>query len=124
MKKILIIDDEKSIRSMLMQLFERNNYEVTLARDGQQGIKLYKENRPDIIITDLIMPEKEGLETIKELKALNPDVKIIAMSGGGTVDPGTYLDLAKRMGALCTFSKPIDNKLLVSTVKELIAKKV
>ncbi len=124
MKKILIIDDEKSIRSMLMQLFEKNNYEVTLARDGQQGIKLYKENRPDIIITDLIMPEKEGLETIKELKALNPDVKIIAMSGGGTVDPGTYLDLAKRMGALCTFSKPIDNKLLVSTVKELIAKKV
>ena len=81
MEKILIIDDEPSIRKMLKTLFEKNGYEVMEAQDGTQGIKLFQTHRPDLIITDLIMPGKEGLETIREIKKINQDAKIIAMSG-------------------------------------------
>jgi YesN/AraC family two-component response regulator len=120
MTKILIIDDETHIRKMLKNLFERNGYETIAAEDGIQGIKLFKEHRPDLIITDLIMPEKEGLETIKEIKKLNPDTKIIAMSGGGVVDPETYLNIAKKFGAQYSFSKPIDNEELLLAVQNLL----
>jgi YesN/AraC family two-component response regulator len=87
MVKILIIDDEAPIRKMLKQLLERNEYEVLEAVNGNQGIKLFNEQDPDLIISGLIMPEKEGLETIRELKKSNPDVPIIAISGGGIQDP-------------------------------------
>ncbi|MCP3872548.1 MAG: response regulator [Desulfobacteraceae bacterium] len=120
MKKILVIDDEKSVRELLKMFFERNDYNVLSASDGKQGIKLYKENKVDLIITDIIMPEKEGLETIREFKSIDPDIKIIAISGGGNVDPETYLGLAKKMGALYTFSKPLDNKTLLSAVNTLL----
>ena len=121
MKKILIIDDETQVRKILIKLLEGNKYQVIDAIDGNQGIKLFKEYRPDLIITDLIMPEKEGLETIRELKKANPDVKIIAISGGGIVDPKTYLDLASKLGAVRTFAKPVDNDILLSTIKDILA---
>ncbi len=120
MEKILIIDDEAPIRKMLTKLFEKNNYEVILAINGNQGIKLFKENSPDLIITDLIMPEKEGLETIREIREINPDMKIIAISGGGVVDPEIYLNLASKLGAVRTFTKPVDNDILLSAIKELL----
>ena len=113
MEKILIIDDEAPIRKMLTKLFEKNNYEVILAINGNQGIKLFKENSPDLIITDLIMPEKEGLETIREIREINPDMKIIAISGGGAVDPEIYLNLALKLGALETFTKPVYSDILL-----------
>ncbi|WP_299982521.1 response regulator [Desulfobacula sp.] len=104
MKQILIIDDEAPIRKMLRILLEKNDYAVIDAQDGSQGVKLFKEHKPDLIITDLIMPEKEGLETIIEIKKLNLDTKIIAISGGGVVGPETYLDLAKNLGAQYSFN--------------------
>ncbi|MBC2705829.1 response regulator [Desulfobacula sp.] len=121
MKQILIIDDEASIRKMLKKLFEKNGYAVIDAQDGSQGVKLFKEHEPDLIITDLIMPEKEGLETISEIKKINPDTKIIAMSGGGVVEPEMYLDLAKNFGAQYSFNKPIDNEALLAAVKHLMS---
>ncbi|MBU1341492.1 MAG: response regulator [Proteobacteria bacterium] len=121
MDKILIIDDEAPIRKMLKILFEKNGYDVMEARDGVQAVKVFKELGADLIITDLIMPEKEGLETIKEIRKLNPDAKIIAISGGGLVNPEMYLGLAKKLGAHCSFSKPLDNKALLLTVKNLLA---
>ncbi len=120
MKKILIIDDEAFIRKMLGKMLAKNNYEVMDAPDGVQGMKRFKEQAPDLIITDLIMPEKEGLETIREIKKLDPKVKIIAMSGGGVVDPEMYLELARKFGAQYSFTKPIDNKALLSKVKQLL----
>ena len=120
MKKILVIDDEAFICKMLKKLLEKNHYTVMDASDGKKGIQIFQERHPDLIITDLIMPGKEGLETIREIKKLNPDIKIIAMSGGGVVDPELYLQLAEKMGANKSFSKPIDNEVLLLTVKNLL----
>ncbi len=121
MLKILIIDDEASIRHLLAELLEKNGYTTMTAEDGAQGLNLFKTHRPDLTITDLIMPEKEGLELIREIKALDPAAKIIAMSGGGMAQPETYLKLAERFGAQKTFSKPINMKLLLSFIKEALA---
>lgn len=120
MTKILIIDDESSIRKLLNKLLSAEGYEILEAHNGNQGIELYKNHYPDLIITDLIMPDKEGLETIKELRKLSPDVKIIAISGGGIANPEMYLDLALKFGAVRTLRKPIDNKILLSAVKETL----
>jgi two-component system chemotaxis response regulator CheY len=72
-KTILIIDDEQAIRKMLKKLLDKNSYQIWEANDGKQGIESYKKHDPDLIITDIIMPEKEGLETIRELKKLNSE---------------------------------------------------
>ncbi len=120
MPTILLIDDEAPLRKMLRILLERNGFQVLEATDGRHGVALYKAHRPDLTITDLIMPEKEGLEVIRELKALDPDIKIIAVSGGGIVDPVMYLKLAKNFGAQYALSKPISNKDLLSTINTLL----
>ncbi len=120
MAKILIIDDDSEIRVMLRQLFEREGFEVMDASDGKEGIRLYRENPADLIISDLIMPGKEGLETIRELKKEYPNVKIIAMSGGGRANPDGYLDLAKKLGAIQTFEKPIRKEELLKSIHNLI----
>ena len=83
MARILIIDDEPQIRSMLKLMLEREDYEVVEAPDGVEGIKVYRQNPADLIITDLIMPNKDGIGMIIDLKKEFPDVNIIAMSGGG-----------------------------------------
>jgi len=102
MGRILIIDDEAMIRDLLVKILEREGYETVTASGGKDGIRIHRENPADLIITDLLMPEKDGLETIMELRRDYQDVKIIAMSGGGKVDPETYLQIAKTMGASIT----------------------
>lgn len=120
MARILIIDDEEPIRKMLTLLLKRNNYEVEDACDGNKGIAKARQFVPDLIITDLLMPEKEGLETIKEVKAMNPAIKIIAISGGGVVQPEMYLKLAEKIGADQSFTKPVDNSTLLLAVEQLL----
>ena len=105
MARILIIDDEVQILNMLRQMLEGEGYEVIDAPNGKEGIRRYRENPADLIITDILMPEKEGIETIQELKRDFPDIKIIAMSGGGRLDPKQYLSMAKSFGAQYTFTK-------------------
>jgi len=120
MARILIIDDEAMIRDLLVNILEREGYETITASGGKDGIKIYRENPADLIITDLLMPEKDGLETIMELRREFQDVKIIAMSGGGKVDPDTYLQIAKTMGAIKTISKPFERKELLKTIQEIL----
>ena len=120
MASILIIDDEEQIRTSLYSLLEDSGYEVTSASDGGEGLKLYHEKPTDLIITDLIMPGKEGIETIMELKRISPEVKIIAISGGGRNDPENYLHLAKQLGAQRTIAKPFGGEELLKTVRELV----
>ena len=120
MAKILIIDDEPQVRAMLRQMLEREKFEVMDASDGKEGIRLYRENPADLIITDIIMPEKEGLETIIELKKDYPDVKIIAISGGRRIEPGEYLQLAEILGAIKTFKKPVKRDELLEAVREIL----
>jgi PAS domain S-box-containing protein len=118
--RILLIDDDSEIRKLFVQKLAGRGYEIIEACDGKEGLKLYHETRPDLVITDLVMPEKEGLETITELKREFPDVKIIAISGGGRNVPDAYLHIAKNLGAERTFSKPIDWPELIKAVRELL----
>jgi CheY-like chemotaxis protein len=120
MTRILIIDDEAMIRNLLVKILEREGYNTITASDGKEGIKSHRENPADLIITDLIMPGKEGIETIMELRRDFPDVKIVAMSGGGNMDPETYLRIAKTMGAIKTLAKPFDKKVLLKTIQEIL----
>ena len=121
MFKILIIDDEPSIRKMLRRLLEKNNFEVIDAENGNEGIRLFREHEPDLVITDLLMPDKEGLETIREIKEIEPDAIIIAITGGGMAAPEMYLRLAKQLGAHHAFSKPLENDELLSTIQAILS---
>ena len=120
MKRILIIDDDDMVRSMLRIMLEEAGYDVEEAADGNIGINLFRNNPHDLILTDIIMPNKEGIETIMELRKDFPDVKIIAMSGGGRIGPHTYLSLAKGLGAQRTLTKPISMRILLNTVSQLV----
>ena len=120
MARILIIDDEPQIRSMLKLMLERGGYEVVEAPDGVEGIKVYRQNPADLIITDLIMPNKDGIGMIIDLKKEFPDVKIIAMSGGGLNKPDGYLKGAKKLGAACTLTKPIDREKMLQAVRDIL----
>jgi DNA-binding NtrC family response regulator len=119
MARILIIDDEVMIRDLLVKILEREGYETITASNGKDGIKTHRENPSDLIITDLLMPEKDGIETM-ELRRDSQDVKIIAMSGGGKIDSETYLEIAKTMGAIETIAKPFDLRTLLKKVQELL----
>ena len=121
MARILIIDDESQIRSMLRLMLERVGYEIAEAPDGIEGIRQYRENTADLIITDLIMPNKDGIGMIIDLKKEFPKVKIIAMSGGGVNRPEGYLDGAKKLGATRTLTKPIDRDQMLKAVKETLS---
>lgn len=121
MKRILVIDDDRLIRHVLRQMLERRGYEVIDAPDGKEGMKLYRQNPTDLVITDIIMPEKEGVETIIELKHDFPDVKIIAISGGGCgIDAHTCLSYAKSFGVSHMFIKPFEQEELLEAVQELL----
>ena len=119
MAKILVIDDDEIIRSLLREFLERDGHEVMEAENGRIGITLFHENGADLVITDLIMPEKEGIETIRELRRDFSDVKIIAISGGGTIGPETYLQMAKSMGADRVFDKPFNMQKMSEAIREL-----
>ena len=121
MARILIIDDEAMIRNLLTQMFEREGHEAVAASSGKSGLKIQREHPADLIITDIIMPEKEGLETIMELRRDFPDVKIIAMSGGGKIKSESYLQMAKTLGAIKSIAKPFQRNELLKTVQELLS---
>ena len=120
MARILLIDDESQIRSMLRLMLERVGYDVIEAADGMEGIKQYRDNPADLIITDLIMPNKDGIGMIIDLKKEFPNVKIIAMSGGGLNKPEGYLKGAKKLGAACTLTKPIDRDEMLRAIKDVL----
>ncbi len=120
MKKILIADDDQQIRNMLRITLERADYEVVEACDGLEAIAIFKTNKIDLVITDIVMPEKEGIELIMELKGIDPEVGIIAISGGGRINPEDYLKWARRFGVNNTFSKPVDRQKLLDAVAEML----
>lgn len=120
MKKILIIDDEPTILLMMKKMIERAGYEVDLASNGLNGIAMLKNISFDLVITDIIMPEKEGLEIISELRRDYPDIKIIAISGGGRLSPEGYLVSADLLGADRVLKKPFERKDLITAINDLI----
>ena len=120
MAKILVLDDEPSILLMIKKMLEKAGHEVDTALNGKEGMLLFDKNKPDLVISDIIMPEKEGLETIFELRRMYPDLKIIAISGGGRIGPDGYLPGAKLLGANMVFQKPLDQKEFVNAVNQLL----
>jgi CheY-like chemotaxis protein len=118
MTRILVIDDEAPVRRILRQMLERAGYEVIEAPNSAIGLKLYDENPVDLIITDILMPQKEGIETIMALRKTAPEVKIIALSGGGRMDKKGLLSTAKALGAACTLAKPFTREEVLAAVRE------
>ncbi|RUM36026.1 MAG: response regulator [Desulfobulbus sp.] len=119
--RILVIDDNEQMLILLRQTMEWAGFDVDVAENGRLGQQLFEEQPADLIITDLIMPEQEGLETIRKLRKSAPEVKIIAISGGGRIGPEAYLPAAMELGADRIFAKPFDIKVLLATVRELLA---
>ena len=116
---ILLIDDEKPFRDVLRQVLSKAGYNVVEAANGAEGINRFYDKRADMIITDVIMPEKEGIETIIELKKVYPEVKLIVMSGGGWYGTDIDFDMAKKLGAR-TLDKPFALQELLDAVAELL----
>jgi len=123
MKRILVIEDDGNIRNMLRLSLEALGYAVTEAGDGSQGLESYRASPADLVLTDLVMPEKEGLETIRELRKTNPQVKIIAMSGGSRSKAGENLKMAKVFGATALISKPFEISKLAQTIADLLGER-
>ncbi|MCK4670992.1 MAG: response regulator [Candidatus Aegiribacteria sp.] len=120
MASILIVDDDSMVRKMLVKVFQNENYLTLEASDGNSALRIFRDETIDVVITDIVMPDMEGIETIRELRKINPDVKIIAFSGGGSLSPDGYLKIAASMGAKYTFQKPFDIKELKKAVKKLL----
>ena len=120
MARILIIDDDENVRSMLMRVLSANGHEVITAINGRNIISRVEEFVPQLVITDIIMPEADGLETIRDLRNNFPHVHIIAISGGGLSVSLDHLPIARMMGAELTLKKPIDNEQLLAMIDEVL----
>ncbi len=121
-KKILIIDDNDDFRSMLNKMLSRTGYLITEAENGVQGVEEYRNHPVDLVITDLFMPEKDGTETASELKQIDPQVKIIAVSGGGArIANVDFEDIMFEYGFLRILQKPFRSNELKAVVKELLS---
>ena len=118
--RILVIDDDEQMRVLLRQVMEWSGFTVDDAENGRKGMQIQRRQPVDLVITDLIMPEQEGLETISLLKKEFPAVKIVAISGGGRIGPEAYLPAARELGADLVFSKPFDVKEFVAAVRGLL----
>lgn len=120
MKRILIIDDNTQLRRLLRQILEQQGYEVIDAKDGEEGTELYRQTLTDLVITDIVMPKKDGIETFKELKRDFPHVKIIVTTGDSQTLAAQYrLSAMKALGAEHIFTKPFGRKELLNVVHEL-----
>jgi DNA-binding NtrC family response regulator len=120
MATILLVEDDDLVRDMLAQMLQRASHKVITAINGEEAAELLKTADPDIMITDIIMPKKSGITLISEVKNKHPDMEIIAISGGGRLDPTGYLDLSESIGATVSFEKPIDKLALLMAIDLLL----
>lgn len=120
MPTILIIEDDTEVRAYLDSLLERSGYDTHTAANGKEGVAIFKSADIDVVITDIIMPEKDGIETIMDMKRARRDLKVIAISGGGRAEPENYLHSARLLGADRTIKKPFTNEDILTAVGELL----
>jgi CheY-like chemotaxis protein len=120
MHSILVIDDDVQFRRMLRQVLGREGYEVVEASNGKEGMDLFRAEPTDLVISDILMPEQEGLQTVRELRREFPKVKIIVVSGGGSGGTMNFLNAAKLLGAQRTLWKPFDLDELRQAVREVL----
>lgn len=120
MPVILLIEDDRELREMIKTALLRKEYVVMEAVNGKEALNHFKPGITDLVLTDLIMPEEDGLKVIMKIRDLKPGIKVIAISGGGKAGPGSYLNLAKALGADVIFPKPFSLSDLVTKVGELL----
>lgn len=121
MASLLIIEDDDAIRSLLVHFLSSLGHTVREAADGNQGLRQYRAQPADLVLTDMVMPEKEGLATIMELRREYPQARIIAMSGGLAHNAGLYLHIAERLGAVRIMRKPFSLDEVETAVAEVLA---
>lgn len=120
-RQILVIDDDPAILLFLQTVLEDEGYAVTCAGDGREGLRLFARGGYDLVITDIVMPEREGLEVIMELRRqVGADFPVVAISGGGSIHADHYLSYANRLGARRTLAKPVDAQELTDCVRQII----
>ncbi len=120
MATILIIEDDAEIRDLIQRLLEKEGYDVDVAKNGVEGIEAFRAGFPDVVITDLFMPCQDGIETIKEIRNINAETKILAISGGGPYSPKIHLKRAHGAGAAETLAKPFAPSDLLNAVSRLV----
>jgi CheY-like chemotaxis protein len=120
MKRILIIDDEESALDLLRRILEKEGHEVAAARNGQEGIEIFRRQQFDLVVTDMVMPVKDGLKTILELRRVDPAIPLIAISGGGAIAKERYLNVAGYIDGVCTLPKPFSRAELLSAIDKLL----
>jgi len=118
--RILIVEDDDELRTVLRQFLEQEGYGVVEAADGRAAMEMQRQTGADLVITDIVMPEMDGIETIMALRRGFPSVKIIAISGGERVGPRAFLNLAKVLGAHRTLHKPFVFEDMLEAVEELL----
>lgn len=121
MPRLILVEDDPQVRGMLSETLREEGYDVVEASNGKEAVTLFRESPAELVITDIIMPEQDGVETIHALRREFPDVKIIAISGGSANIRGDYLlGTANALGAIKTFNKPVDMNELLETVKNVV----
>ncbi|HEX7966995.1 MAG TPA: response regulator [Stellaceae bacterium] len=120
MALILVIDDDEAMRRLIVKTLSADNHRIVEAPNGYEGMKLLGEMKPDAVITDILMPQKEGIETIREIREVAPEMKIIAMSGGGSSHNLMFLDVARAFGADAALAKPFRPAELKDTVEKVL----
>jgi CheY-like chemotaxis protein len=117
---ILVVDDDEIVRRSICKMLEAEGHDVQEAKTGSEGIALFQQNTFDLLITDIFMPEKDGLEVIQELRKQTSHIKILAMTGGGTIGKLNLLPQAKAFGATATIYKPFTRDELVLTINNIL----
>ncbi len=120
MATLLLVEDDDLVRDMLSQVLQRAGHDVVSASNGEEATEQLKRCEPEILITDIIMPKKSGITLISEVKQRHPNLEVIAISGGGRLDPTGYLDLSESLGASVSFEKPVDNSALLMAIDLLL----
>jgi two-component system chemotaxis response regulator CheY len=118
-KRILVIDDDRSIREYLRFLLEQAGYEVVEAEDGDVGVEKFKHGTYDLVVTDISMPQKDGIDAIIDMRAIDPKVRIVAMSGVAKSD--RLLEIARMYKADRVIKKPFQSPDILKTISELLA---
>jgi two-component system chemotaxis response regulator CheY len=118
--RILLIEDDPDALLAIEILLSHLGYKVETARNGREGLKMFRANAPDLVLTDIIMPEAEGIETIIAMRRLQPNAKIVAMSGGGPMNRVSLLDMTLKLGASDTLAKPFDGEQLADAVRTVL----
>jgi two-component system chemotaxis response regulator CheY len=121
MTKILVIDDDAIVRMTVEHILRDAGYEVLTAENGLRGMAVFCSEQPDLVITDILMPEQEGIQTIAEMRKAKPDAKIIAISGGGHGGKVDFLSMARALGAMDVVPKPFDLDQLLAIVENCLA---